>query len=193
MTAIREDQAAALRFAGKTAREIAEALGVHIRTARKYRTAWLIGADVSNIRPAGFHAGGKQRWAWPLEREAEAIRLALVGLTRREIGQRLGITKNAVIGALDRAAKAGRWQPPTRWRAPESTMAERIGYPDLDPGRCRWIIGDPRKEWHWCGAEAVGTYCDAHRAKMFLPPRSIPSPPAQRQRRVQIAGVVVPI
>jgi hypothetical protein len=78
-----------------------------------------------------------------------------------------------------------------RRRMPESTMAERIAFPELEPGGCRWIVGDPRKEWRWCGAEAAGTYCDAHKAMASMPAPPPPTAPTKRRDRVQIDGVVV--
>ena len=37
-------------------------------------------------------------WTWDAERHAELVRLAAEGLTAREIGERLGVSRSAVIG-----------------------------------------------------------------------------------------------
>lgn len=190
-----EDAAAAAVYAavgsGKTRATLAREMGVAESTFydRCYRWQKRLGLRLPALCP---------RPSWPLDREAEAIAMALLGKPAAEIAKRFDTTKNAVIGALDRAADAGRWDPPERAerialiygppKTPRSagqrrrraeasgkrqSMDERLRYVGVVANGCAYVIGDVRKgRWHFCGAERVRgkSYCAAHHAIMFVKP-----------------------
>jgi GcrA cell cycle regulator len=110
---------------------------------------------------------------WTPERAVAVVELAGMGLLTREIGRRLGCTRNAVIGRLYR-------QGVSNVRKPESestTIFDRL--PDLKLTGCRWILGDVRSgRWSYCGApisEPGGSWCAEHRKRVFEKRR--PPPP----------------
>ena len=89
---------------------------------------------------------------------SEMKRLRAEGLSAREIGARVGMSRNAVIGRLWRATE--REPPPPAWAPPE-------------PKGCRWVEGEPRGKpgWEWCGAPIAaggGWWCAAHRKRVYV-------------------------
>jgi hypothetical protein len=86
--------------------------------------------------------------------------LAFWGLTTREAGQALGVTKNAVIGR-------GRRIGLTWARTPE--MAPKPQKPTIEfppPNGCRFPHGHPgASDFHFCGERVIEIgepYCEAH-------------------------------
>jgi hypothetical protein len=116
---------------------------------------------------------------WPAERVAELTRLYAEGLTCAAIGERMGISKNAVIGqvrrrGLERGADCSlNVRQQARHRYEESrqvaslTLADRLAALDVfpAPGNCLFPIGHIQRGGRFCGepVEAEGEpYCWTH-------------------------------
>jgi GcrA cell cycle regulator len=101
---------------------------------------------------------------WTPERAVAVVELAAEGLLTREIGRRLGCSRNAVIGRLHRQGLSN-----VHKEADPQTIFDRL--PDLKLSGCRWIVGDVRAgRWSYCGApvsEPGGSWCAEHRARVF--------------------------
>lgn len=108
---------------------------------------------------------------WTLERVAELERLWATGATTAEIGRKLNVSKNAVVGKTHRLGLPGRPSPIKRGVA---KPAKAVSLPP-QPQRptvvkyhgppCQWPFGDPGTEdFHFCGAPAIPErpYCDEH-------------------------------
>lgn len=89
------------------------------------------------------------------------------GLTARQAGQRLGVTKNAVIGKAHRLGLRFARSPERRIR-----LAKPVSiFPE--PGRCLFGLGDPKEpDFHFCGAAAAdgSPYCEEHGKAVHIPP-----------------------
>jgi GcrA cell cycle regulator len=86
-------------------------------------------------------------------------------LTASEIGRRIGVTKNAVIGKVWRLAL------PRRREAQPNPKRPEIPFPARD--ECFWPIGNPGTPgFHFCGQAAVAgkPYCEAHCRRAYLRP-----------------------
>ncbi|GAA0568861.1 GcrA family cell cycle regulator [Caenispirillum bisanense] len=99
------------------------------------------------------------------------------GLTTGEIGKRLGVSKNAVVGKAHRLGLKGRPSPIKRTRKaakPEAPAKKPDPVPslvDLAAHTCRWPIGDPREPgFHFCGKPALAgkPYCAEHAAIAYV-------------------------
>lgn len=114
---------------------------------------------------------------WPPDRVAELMRLVAEGLPYAEIGRRMGVTKNMVIGkakrlGLERSADAltsARQKAQARRQEiiQARSMAQRLQAIDVFPdhGRCVFPIGHPKDAgFKFCGAVAVELklYCGKH-------------------------------
>ena len=103
---------------------------------------------------------------WTPERVERLTQLFEEGLPTAEIGRRLGLTKNAVIGKLHRIA-----------------LAPRGGIPVAEPQRnffefkgpsCLWPHGHPDDaDFHFCGAQPLPgkPYCAEHAASAYVRPK----------------------
>jgi len=118
------------------------------------------------------------------------------GLTTGDIGKKLGISKNAVVGKAHRLGLKGRPSPIKREASgsdstsPETPAAKprakaKAVEPkkikslvDLSAHTCRWPIGDPKEpNFHFCGANAMAgkPYCAEHAAIAYVGSnRSVP-------------------
>ena len=130
---------------------------------------------------------------WTPERIAELTRLWNDGLATSEIGKRLGISKNAVVGKAHRLHLSARPSPIRRMilrspivRAPRpvaeprhhaavpaapqpAPMPERVV--ELSNQACKWPIGHPNEPgFHFCGERAIvgKPYCQAHTAVAYV-------------------------
>ena len=121
------------------------------------------------------------------------------GKSAGKIAAKIGATRNAVIGKLRRVGAirgdAGRQEPEclaasakgrkrieTTVTSPQPPKPEPVAASfvprDFSPrGHCRWIEGDPAKEWGCCDAVAVRghSYCQEHSRKVFAPARKVAS------------------
>ncbi len=107
---------------------------------------------------------------WTPERTAILIALWNEELSTSEIGRRLQITKNAVIGKVHRLGLTQRrpsWKP-----KPEPVHVLRLEA--LRVGMCSWPIGEPGEDnFHFCGSSAVPgkPYCAKHCAVAYVTPK----------------------
>lgn len=87
--------------------------------------------------------------------EAGILRLRETGMTYGQIAERAKCSKGVVAGTL------------SRFRAGQLTMPVVA----RDKGGCRWVHGDPRREWRWCGSPVAGegAWCAEHRSVVYRP------------------------
>lgn len=133
---------------------------------------------------------------WTPEKIAELSRLWSEGLTTSEIGKRLGISKNAVVGKAHRMRLAARPSPIKRLARPavprpaparavtpaaaappsaQVSPPRSTGQPkrvvELSAHGCRWPIGHPGEPgFHFCSERAVvgKPYCAEHAAMAYV-------------------------
>jgi GcrA cell cycle regulator len=89
------------------------------------------------------------------------------GLTTREIGARMGITKNAVVGKVHRLGLPKRLSP----IAAKEPPAEVIRLDGLGMDMCSWPFGEPGTDnFRFCGHPAVSEkpYCAEHCARAYV-------------------------
>jgi len=89
------------------------------------------------------------------------------GLTTSEIGNRLGVTKNAVVGKVHRLGLPKRGSPIRQKPRP----AEIISLDALRPGMCCWPDGEPGAEdFRFCGepAQSDKPYCAHHCERAYV-------------------------
>jgi len=102
---------------------------------------------------------------WTPIRIAALIALWEEGLPTSEIGRRLNVTKNAVVGKVHRLGLVKR-QSPIRHRP--KPVARIIRMENLRAGMCSWPAGEPgTDEFRFCGNAVVHDkpYC-AHHCEM---------------------------
>ncbi len=101
---------------------------------------------------------------WTAERVSELHKLWATGASTAEIGRRLGVTKNAVVGKAHRSGLAPRPSPIRR--LPASPPAPRpVRLAPVGTAVCTWPFGDPQHDdFHFCGVEAAPgkPYCAEH-------------------------------
>jgi GcrA cell cycle regulator len=103
---------------------------------------------------------------WTPERIEALTRLWEEGVTTAEIGRRIGVTKNAVIGKVHRIGLTPRvitQKPPPR----------RNVFDFTGPA-CMWPIGHPGEEdFHFCGEHPVAgkPYCGRHVEVAYIKPK----------------------
>ena len=103
---------------------------------------------------------------WTPERIEALTRLWEEGVTTAEIGRRIGVTKNAVIGKVHRIGLTPRvitQKPPPR----------RNVFDFTGPA-CMWPVGHPGEEdFHFCGDQPLAgkPYCASHAAVAYLRPK----------------------
>lgn len=123
--------------------------------------------------------------SWTEERIVDLTRLWEAGHSASEIGESLGVSKNAVIGKAHRLKLSSRPSPirrtasvkPKRMRPPKPvhhirpTPVYRAPAMPVGNQRCLWPHGDPGDEdFHFCGAAAVigKPYCPDHCARAYI-------------------------
>ena len=103
---------------------------------------------------------------WTPERVEQLTQLWDEGLPAAEIGRRLGLTKNAVIGKVHRIALS----PRVVTVLPEPTR----NVFDFTGPSCLWPFGHPGEEdFHFCGAPPLSgkPYCANHCAVAYIQPK----------------------
>lgn len=109
---------------------------------------------------------------WTPERISALIALWNEGLTTSEIGNRLGITKNAVVGKVHRLGLPKRQSPIRKAAArEEKPLGEVIKLDKLTAGMCCWPDGEPgTDEFRFCGDKAVADkpYCAEHCRRAYV-------------------------
>lgn len=104
---------------------------------------------------------------WTSERIATLIALWNENLPTSEIGRRLGITKNAVIGKVHRLGLTKR-RPSMKEDAEPPRL---IRLDSLNSTMCSWPVGNPGEEnFHFCGEPVVPgkPYCAKHCAVAYI-------------------------
>ena len=104
---------------------------------------------------------------WTTERIATLTKLWGGGLSTREIGLRLGVTKNAVVGKVHRLGLSKRQSPIVE----RSRVAEVIPLDKLTAGMCSWPDGEPgTPSLRFCGKPSVSDkpYCQEHCARAYV-------------------------
>lgn len=107
---------------------------------------------------------------WTPERTAALIVHWNEELSTSEIGRRLGITKNAVIGKVHRLGLTQRRPSPKA--KPEPVHVLRLEA--LRAGMCSWPTGEPGEaSFHFCGSPALHgkPYCGKHCAVAYVATR----------------------
>src|ERR1700722_14935000 len=87
------------------------------------------------------------------------------GVTTGEIGRRIGVTKNAVIGKVHRLGLV-----PRVIISPRAPTRNVFGFPGP---ACMWPHGHPgNKNFHFCGGRPLPgkPYCTDHSARAYLKP-----------------------
>jgi len=103
---------------------------------------------------------------WTPERIEALTRLWEEGITTAEIGRRIGVTKNAVIGKVHRIGLTPRvitQKPPPR----------RNVFDFTGPA-CMWPIGHPGEDdFHFCGEHPIAgkPYCGHHVEVAYIKPK----------------------
>jgi GcrA cell cycle regulator len=104
---------------------------------------------------------------WNDDRVEQLGQLWRQGLSTAEIGRRLGLTKNAVVGKAHRLSLDPR---PSPLKAPPK---RRVVLEPLGPS-CSWPIGHPgEKTFHFCGDKPMAgkPYCAQHAALAYIRPK----------------------
>ncbi|OEJ67523.1 GcrA family cell cycle regulator [Magnetovibrio blakemorei] len=126
---------------------------------------------------------------WTPDRIKVLIALWEEGLPTSEIGRRLGVTKNSVVGKVHRLGLKKRQSPirqtsvttaqPKKVKkapTPSPTAAtlpsgDVVRLEELTNAMCCWPEGEPgTPEFHFCGKASVPDkpYCDAHCARAYV-------------------------
>jgi GcrA cell cycle regulator len=153
---------------------------------------------------------------WTMEQDdrLRAMHAEKPRLTCAEMGERMGRSKNAIIGRRGRIGLAGakrvakpRNRSPNRSKAEPQISKRRMAMLlkaepllrdvpstapigaksllDLAPGECRWPFGD--KPYTFCGRQAAaGSYCAGHARIAYRP--GVMSAPERAQARMSRLG-----
>jgi GcrA cell cycle regulator len=111
---------------------------------------------------------------WTDEKITRLKKLWSEGLTTGEIGKRLGVSKNAVVGKAHRLGLKGRPSPIKRQHKAVEVKKEApriFTLTDLSAQTCRWPIGDPKHEnFRFCGKPVYAgkPYCSEHCATAYV-------------------------
>lgn len=111
---------------------------------------------------------------WTDEKIGKLKKLWSEGLTTGEIGKRLGVSKNAVVGKAHRLGLKGRPSPIKRQTKTVEVKKEApriFTLTDLSAATCRWPIGDPKHEdFRFCGKPVAAgkPYCGEHCAVAYV-------------------------
>jgi GcrA cell cycle regulator len=101
---------------------------------------------------------------WPQERIDELMSLINEGLSFKELGKRMRLSKNAVIGKIHRL---------TGDEKPVPTTIDRLNALNIfpPPGHCVFPDGDPNtSDFSFCGSPVIDIfhpYCKEHRIRAY--------------------------
>ena len=109
--------------------------------------------------------------AWTEEGVELLQKMWLEGRSAREIGERLNMTRNAVIGKANRLGLSHKSKSAAPRKAKQPEIKGQAMSPlDLNERMCRWPIGHPGEpDVHFCGQTRVSgrPYCEAHCALAY--------------------------
>lgn len=111
---------------------------------------------------------------WTEERIEALGRLWAEGLSTAEIGRRIGVTKNAVVGKAHRLHLTPRPSPVKPSDKPRRRKSALKALENQGP-TCSWPLGHPgEKGFHFCGARSLPgkPYCGEHAAVAYVRPKS---------------------
>ena len=94
------------------------------------------------------------------------------GWSTAEIGRRLGVTKNAVVGKAHRLSLSPRPSPVKSSGRPRVKASAKII--EISGPTCSWPHGHPgEKNFRFCGSRAVQgkPYCTEHAALAYIRPK----------------------
>ena len=112
---------------------------------------------------------------WTQQRIEALSTLWSDGLSTAEIGRRLGITKNAVVGKAHRLSLSPRPSPVKASSIPRLKLKPAARVVEMSGPSCSWPSGHPgEKGFHFCGARAMSgkPYCAEHAAVAYVRPKS---------------------
>ena len=121
------------------------------------------------ILAKGEPAGAAKVETWTAERIEQLTRLWEEGVTTAEIGRRIGVTKNAVIGKVHRIGLVP--------RVVKEVPPPRRNVFDFQGVVCMWPSGHPSDDdFHFCGGRPVAgkPYCAEHAALAYVRPKDKP-------------------
>ena len=104
---------------------------------------------------------------WTAKRVGALIAFWNQGLSASEIGRRLDVTKNAVVGKVHRIGLQKRTSPIAR----KDRQADVIKLENLKSGMCSWPEGDPGTDaFQFCGKPVAPDkpYCPEHCDKAYV-------------------------
>lgn len=109
---------------------------------------------------------------WTPERTNALMELWNQGLSTSEIGRRLNVTKNAVVGKVHRLNLPKR-NSPIQAPRPVAVAAsgDHLKLEKLSAGMCSWPEGDPgTSEFRFCGHQSVPgkPYCLEHCQRAYV-------------------------
>lgn len=94
---------------------------------------------------------------WTQERRTQLVQLFDIGVSRKDIAYKFGVSKNSVINALH-----------TYHDDYKVDSSIKIKLSELDWNNCLWPFGDPKdNNFYFCGKSVInrGPYCEEHCAK----------------------------
>jgi GcrA cell cycle regulator len=112
---------------------------------------------------------------WTQERIEALTGLWQEGHSTAEIGRRLGITKNAVVGKAHRLSLTPRPSPVKFTGLPRTRIKASSKVIEISGPTCSWPHGHPGdKDFHFCDNRAMPTkpYCAEHAAVAYIRPKS---------------------
>ena len=137
--------------------------------------------------------------AWTEQMVEDLRKMWKEGLTTGEIGKRLGVSKNSIVGKVHRLGLSSKAEKITSDESnkkaeavkeskkeehfistkieskPQVRKDGKVMLTSLDNHTCRWPIGDPKDEnFHFCGKKVrLGqTYCEEHAALAYVKPNN---------------------
>ena len=110
---------------------------------------------------------------WTAVRVAALIALWNEGLPTSEIGRRLDVTKNSVVGKVHRLGLTKRESPIQKKVVEKKPIAKVVRLESLNAGMCSWPDGEPGEEdFRFCGEPIVEgkPYCLHHCERAYVKP-----------------------
>ena len=107
---------------------------------------------------------------WTPQKTLELIGFWYSGRTTGEIGKKMGVSKNAVVGRVHRLGLPKRNSPIHR-KKPKIEPPKLLTLADIGPGQCRFPEGDPGDVgFHFCGEPVIKgkSYCQTHAERCYL-------------------------
>ena len=111
---------------------------------------------------------------WTPERITQLTEFWNQGLSTAEIGRRIGVSKNAVVGKAHRLYLTPRPSPLKRAPGPRIVKPPKTKVVSFSGPTCSWPIGHPGdKGFHFCEHRPMQgkPYCEAHSAMAYIKPK----------------------